>query len=55
MRTERKWAIMALIGAAAYILLTDPDLIQEALQMVKIAHASNPKTDRPDPGAGTIS
>ena len=53
MRTERKWAIMALIGAAAYILLTDPDLIQEALQVIKVER--KPKTDGPDSDTGRVA
>ena len=53
MRTERKWAIMALIGAAAYILLTDPELIEEALQAVKIAGKS--KAERSDSDTGRVA
>jgi hypothetical protein len=55
MRTERKWAIMALIGAAAYILLTDPDLIQEAFQAAKIINERKPKTDGSDSDSGRVA
>ena len=51
MKPERKVAIAVLIGAAAYLLMTDPDLIQEILQVVKIER--NPKPDRPDTNSGT--
>lgn len=51
MRPERKVAIAALIGVAAYLLMTDPDLIEEILQVVKVQRRV--KTNGQDPESRT--
>ena len=53
MRQERKLAIAALIGTAAFLLLTDPDLITEILQVIKVQR--KPETNGQNTDSRTIS
>ncbi len=51
MRTETKLAVAGILLLGTYLILTDPEVVQEALQAVKIEH--NPKANRPDTDTGT--
>ena len=46
MKTERKLILAGLAAMAMYILVTDPELIEEVLQVIKIER--DPGSKRPD-------